>query len=107
MGRRKNDEVDGQQELIDVKPENAKIILRCARAYLKSKQECADAAEIAKEKKIRLRDAVKEAKLQPLDGGVIRVRVGNEIVTVTPREESVTVKPIGAGDGEEDEASEE
>lgn len=49
MGRpRKDDGDNGQQDLIDVEPENMKVILSKARRYLKLKGECSEANEAAK-----------------------------------------------------------
>lgn len=89
MGRPRKDE---QLDLIEVSPENQKTILRLARAYLEAKKECGIATENAKNKKNRLREAILEANLQPLEDGVIRVVCGEHMVEVVPRDEEVSVK---------------
>lgn len=109
MGRpRKNVEEQEQPALIDVEPENMKVILRKARAYLKSKDQCHELNEDAKKKLNALRESIKEAELQPLDGNVYRIRCGNHIIEMIPQSEKVKIKSVGdgAGDDEGDDSEE-
>lgn len=81
-----------QLDLIDVQPENAKAIVSAARLY--KKFQAARLTALAKEieQKHRVLELVKAAKLQPLDGGKIKFKYESVIISVTPRDELVTVK---------------
>ena len=85
-------ESDEQLDLIDVAPENAKPIVAAARLYKKasSVRQAALADEV--KYKHRIIELVKEAKLQPLEGGVIKFTYNGVTVSITPRDELVKVK---------------
>lgn len=96
-----------QQPLIDVEPENSKVILRHARAVLSAKEVCGKANQTVKNKKTALREAIKEAGLKPLADGTIRVRVGDVIVTSSPQDEKISIKSVGEDAGGDDEEGDE
>lgn len=102
MGRPRKEDAE-QQPLIDVEPENMKVILRKARAYVKAKDECHESNEDAKKKLNALRDAIKEAKLVPLEGNVYRIQCGNHIIEMIPQSEKVKIKAVGNGEDSNDE----
>lgn len=79
-------------DLIDVSPKNAKPIVAEARLY--KKFQTARIASLKKEveQKQEILALVREAKLQPLEGGKIKFEFDNVLVSVTPRDELVTVK---------------
>ncbi len=81
-----------QLDLIDVKPENAKVIISAARLY--KKFQVARSTALAKEieQKQEVLRLVREANLHPLDGGKIRFEYDNVTVSVTPRDELIKVK---------------
>lgn len=90
-----------QLELIDLTPENAKPLRRAARAYKKAQGERIAALNDEKKHKEKILELVKEAKLKPLEGGVIRFSLNGMVITVTPRDQLVQVK------AKDDEAEEE
>ena len=96
-----------QQPLIDVEPENSKVILRHAQAVLAAKEACGKANNNVKEKKTALREAIRDAGLKPLDDGTIRVRVGDVIVTSSPQDEKISIKSVGEDAGGDDEDGDE
>ena len=101
MGRPRKEELD-QPALIDVEPENMKVILRNARAYLKAKESCGECNEDAKKKLNKLRDSIKEAEIKPLEGNVYRFQCGKHIIEMTPQSEKVKIKSVGDRSGEDD-----
>jgi len=107
MGRPKKivSEID-QPALIDVEPENMKVILRNARAYLKTKEQCGELNEDAKRKLNKLRDSIKEAEIQPLEGNVYRFRCGKHIIEMVPQSEKVKIKAANSGEADDDEDGE-
>lgn len=81
-----------QLDLIDVQPKNAKPIIQAARLY-KEFQATRQAALVKEvEQKQRILELVKAAKLHPLDGGKIKFEYDNVMISITPRDELVTVK---------------
>ncbi len=108
MGRpRKSDDID-QLALIDVEPENMKVILRKARAYVKAKEACHELNEDAKKKLNALRDAIKDANLKPLEGNVQRFQCGNHIIEMIPQSEKVKIKSVnGEADDDSDDSEDE
>lgn len=81
-----------QLDLIDVKPENAKPIIAAARLYKKLmgvRQKALAKEVVQKAEVLRL---IKAAELQPLAGGKIKFEYDSVIISVTPRDELITVK---------------
>ena len=81
-----------QLELIDVKPENMQEILPAAQTYQKAKLARMKATDKETKAKKELLQLVKEAKLKPLDDGVIRFRCEHLFISITPRDELIKVK---------------
>lgn len=90
-----------QLDLIDVAPKNTKEIKRAARAYKKAQAERIGWLESEKKHKGKILELVEAAKLQPLEGGVIRFQVDGMIITVTPRDQLVRVKDDSETEEEE------
>jgi len=90
MGRKKKEQE--QLDLIDVKPENAKHIVNAARLYKQYQAARLAALKQEIDQKQTILALVKKAKLQPLEGGVIRFKVDGVTISVTPRDELVKVK---------------
>ena len=89
MGRKKKEE---QLDLIDVAPENAKAIVAKARIYKMRMDERRTALKKEIDAKQEVLALVKEAKLQPLEGGKIRFKYEGFTISITPRDELVQVK---------------
>jgi exoribonuclease R len=99
----KKDETAGEQlDLIDVKPENAKEILKVARAYKKAQKIRMDALKDEIARKEELLEIVRKAKLQPSSDGSLKFSLEEVKITVTPRDELIEIKFK-----EKDEAAEE
>ena len=81
-----------QMEWIDVAPESAKEIIAVARRYKAAQAERLAALEKEVSYKQKILEEIHKAKLQPLEGGVIRFRYDGIMVTVKPRDELLTVK---------------
>ncbi len=78
--------VKGQQDLIDVCPKNIKEIVLAAKRYrefLTARQQDQRGEEQYKQK---VKELVKEAKLQPLEDGVIRFSYDGFTISLTPRD---------------------
>lgn len=92
-GKKNKTKKNGEQlALIDVQPENAEPIIQAARLYKKFQAARLTALnkEVAQKRKIL--ELVKVADLQPLEGGKIKFEYDNVMVSITPRDELVTVK---------------
>ena len=94
----KNEEGE-QLDLIEVEPENAKQIARCARVYKKAQAVRLEALDEEVKNKKKLIALIHEADLQPVNGKY-KFRAGKMIITVTPCDERVGVKD---DDGEAEE----
>lgn len=87
----KNKEAGEQLDLIDVAPENSKVIIAVAKRYKKAQRERIRALDEEKKQKIKLLALVGEAHLQRLEDGKIRFRCDGYLITITPRDELVQV----------------
>ena len=85
-------------DLIDVSPKNAKPIIQAARLY--KKYQAARQAALVKEieQKQVILELVKKAELQTLAGGKIKFEHDGVTVSVTPRDELVSVKDAAGDD---------
>lgn len=109
MGRPRKTDIE-QPALIDVEPENQKVILKNARSYLKIKDQCHELAEASKKALNKLRESIKDADLQPLEGNIYRIQCGDHIIEMIPQSEKVKIKDVKRdGEGEEgaDESTDE
>ena len=87
------EKTEGEQlDLIDIKPENAKEIIDAARIYKKAQTARLKALGEEVERKAEVLRLVKAADLQPLDGGKIKFKHDGFIISVTPRDELITVQ---------------
>jgi len=92
MARKKTVKVDEQMDLIDVAPEDAKVIIEAARLYKKLQTTRLKALEREVDQKQKVKDLIRQAKLQPLDGGVIKFKHDGVTIEMTPRDEKLTIK---------------
>ena len=84
---------EGEQlDLIDVAPENAKPIIAKARIYQKAKIARINCGHKEDKLKAEFLSIIREAKIPTLEGGVIKFRCDGVLITVTPRDELITVK---------------
>lgn len=86
--------------LIDVRPENIKKISLEAKRYKAAQARKTKAAEEEAVGKHKILQLVKEADLQPLADGKIRFKADGMLITITPREDAITVKEGEADTGE-------
>lgn len=80
-----------QGELIETLPDNIKEIARIAKAYKRAVQARMAAGDEEVELKQKLLHAVNESNVQYVDGKKT-VRFEGLVITVTPRDELITVK---------------
>lgn len=92
MARKTKTDTDGQLDLIEVGPENAKALKRAANAYVKAHDSQLAAKLIADGKLDTLMQRVKEAELEPLADGTIKFRVGGMVVKVGKPTSRLTIK---------------
>lgn len=102
MARRKKTTDEEQLDLIDVGPENAKAMKRTVRAYKASQAERISWLADEKKHKAKILDLVREEGLQPNEEGIIRFRLNDITITITPRDELVQVKMKSEADEAED-----
>lgn len=80
--------------LIETLPENIQEIVDVALEY----KECVVTRQGILRKEVELKtkikDMVKEAKLQPLKDGVTRFRYDGVLISITPRDEIIKVKEV-------------
>ena len=81
-----------QLDLIDVAPENAKPIVEAARLYKEAQSARLNALKEELKQRDEVLKLIKAAKLQPLEGGKIKFTYGGFTISVTPRNELITVK---------------
>jgi len=93
MAKAAVEEPGEQLDLIEITPENAKVIQKIAKAYKKIVRERLAIQQKEKDLKDKLLDAVHEAEIVPDADGKYTFSCGNDvIITVTPRDELVQVK---------------
>jgi len=85
-------EVGEQMELIDVSPKKAKPIIAAARILKKFQIARASAQEKENKQKAILLNLIEEANIQRLPDGKIKFHYDGITLTVTPKQESVSVK---------------
>lgn len=88
----KKKEVGEQIDLIDVAPENAKAIIAAARIYSKAQGARSKALKNEVEQKVKVIQLIRESKIKPLDGGVIKFTYEGVTIKITPRDELVQVQ---------------
>jgi len=81
-----------QLDLIDVAPKNAKPIIAVAREYIKFRDSHMAVQKNEVEYKHRVIELVKEARLQPINGGVIKFEYDGLIISLAPKEMELKVK---------------
>ena len=95
MAKKKNQTSEGEQmDLIDTHPKNEKEIIAAARAYKRIVTARLEIQKKEVELKDKLLEIVDKAKLTPLEGGVVKFRVDNVEIKVTPRDKLVQVKEL-------------
>jgi hypothetical protein len=78
--------VEGQQDLIDVTPKNIKEIMAAAKLYKKHQAARLTAGKAEEREKERVKTLVKEANLQPIEGGIIKFNYDGFTISLTPRD---------------------
>lgn len=92
MARKRKVEVsEDQLALIDVDPENAQSIIEAANKYKASQSKRLKALEAEVADKQTLLSLIKDAKVQRLEDGRTKFRVGGMVITVTPRDELIRI----------------
>jgi len=81
-----------QLDLIDIHPKEAKPIIAAARLYKKYQLARMAAGKKEVEQKRKVLELVKEAKLQPLEGGKIKFEYNGVEISIMPRDELVKIK---------------
>ncbi len=84
--------VKGQQDLIDVCPPNIKEIVLHAKRYREHLTTRLAAQKGEEREKQKVKDLVKEAKLQPIEGGIIKFSYDGFTVKLTPRDILVQIE---------------
>lgn len=92
MVKKKTGTSEEQLALIDVNPENAKVIVAAARSYKKYQIERSKALDKEVKQKQLVLSLIKEANLQTLEGGKIKFKYDDVTISVTPRDELLKVK---------------
>jgi len=89
---KKKAEVGEQMELIDVSPKKAKPIIAAARILKKLQIAHSSAREKENEQKAKLLYLVEGANIQRLPDGKIKFTYDGVTLTITPKQESVSIK---------------
>jgi hypothetical protein len=89
-----------QLPLIDVTPENIKLIAPITKAYRKALAARQLALKEEVDNKQKLLALVKEAGLQRLPDGSIRFRVNGLLIVIEPQDDKVKVKDENGDDAE-------
>jgi hypothetical protein len=92
MGKGKKQQSGEQMDLIDVQPENAKAIIAEAKRYKVAQSARLKAGQAEAASKEKVLALIKKADLQRLKDGTIHFKCDGFDITVTPRDELVTVK---------------
>lgn len=93
MSKKKEEtEVGEQMELMDVSPEKAKPIVATGRVLKKLQVARASAQDKENRQKAIFLNLVEEANIQRLPDGKIKFHYDGLTVTVTPKQESVSIK---------------
>lgn len=86
-----NTEAGEQMALIDVAPKRAKPIIAEAKIYKRLMLARKTAGDKETAQKAKVLSLVKEAKIQPLENGVIKFSYDGFTIKITPRDELVQV----------------
>jgi len=78
--------------LIDVGPENGKVIIEAVREYKKHQADRLAAGKKEFDAKQKVLTLVKEAELQRLPDGTIKFTYEKVIIKVTPQDDLITIK---------------
>ena len=81
-----------QLDLIDVYPKNMKTIIAAAKKYKRLQADRLAALELEVEQKQKVLDLIHGAKFQTLDDGKIKFEYQGITITVTPRDELISIK---------------
>ena len=97
MSKKKKKEIEvkesGEQlDLIDFHPKNSEAIVATARLYKKFQVARMAAGDKEVEQKQKILELVKAENLQTLAGDKVRFELDGVLITITPRDELITVK---------------
>ena len=92
MRKNTETEVGEQMDLIDVAPKKAKPIIAAARILKRFQVARASAQDKENKQKAILLNLIEEANIQRLPDGKIKFTYDGVTLTVTPKQESVSVK---------------
>jgi len=92
MSRKSKNTVGEQMDLIEVGPEHKNEIIACAKRYAAAQTARLKALEAETTEKQALLELVKAEHLSSMEGGKIKLRCDDFLITITPRDELVQVK---------------
>ena len=94
MAKSKNTEVGvgEQMQLIDVHPKKARPIIAAAKILKKLQVARSSAQEKENTQKAKLLNLVEEANIQRLPDGRIKFSYDGVLLTITPKQESISIK---------------
>jgi hypothetical protein len=95
-----------QLELINVEPENAKKIKRLIRQRNDFNELHLDNKRKADEKDVEIMDEIRKTGAKPDANGVLRVKVGDSIIQVSPGKAKLKIEEKEAETAKEDEPDE-